>query len=359
MITHDTIYKRDSAGKTRVWSQQQDGARYRTVAGVLGGNLVESGWTVAVGKQGRTDEQQAAFEVQSSYDHKLSREYHRSLDAIAGGAHFFKPMLAKKFEGFTGPCHSQPKLDGIRCIATKAGLFSREGKPITAVPHIHAQLEPLFRSYPALVLDGELYNHELKDDFNTIVSIVRKKSPSVEELELAEARIQYHVYDLPSNNARSTETRLDMLRKELIEHNLVGAVELVETSPVFSIIQLDAYYARYLEAGYEGQMVRLPGVYEQKRSSLLLKRKEFLTDEFEVVAIEEGNGNWAGVAKRVSCRLPDGRVFGAGIRGTRDRAAALLNEQHALVTVRYFALTPDGIPRFPVAIDFHGEGRTD
>ena len=80
-------------------------------------------------------------------------------------------------------------------------------------------------------------------------------------------------------------------------------------------------------------------------------------EEFEVVAIEEGQGNWAGVAKRVTCRLPDGRTFGAGIKGSRDRGIELLNETHHIVTIKYFQLTPDGIPRFGVATKFHGEKR--
>ena len=100
-------------------------------------------------------------------------------------------------------------------------------------------------------------------------------------------------------------------------------------------------------------MVRLDEPYEQKRSKYLLKRKEFQSEEFPIVAIEAGLGNWAGVAKKVTCRLPDGRTFGAGIRGTKERAAVLLTETWETATVRYFALTPDGIPRFPVVTAFH------
>jgi ATP-dependent DNA ligase len=105
-------------------------------------------------------------------------------------------------------------------------------------------------------------------------------------------------------------------------------------------------------------MVRGEGVYEQKRSKQLLKRKEFQDAEYELVSIEEGLGNWSGVAKKITCRLPDGRTFGAGIKGDKKRAAELLHEDHKMVTVRFFALTPDGIPRFPVATKFHGPERT-
>ena len=62
-----------------------------------------SEWTSCTGKQGRNDVEQADFEVAAAYKHKLTREYHAALDAIAGGAHFFKPMLAKEYTGWQGP----------------------------------------------------------------------------------------------------------------------------------------------------------------------------------------------------------------------------------------------------------------
>jgi DNA ligase-1 len=120
---------------------------------------------------------------------------------------------------------------------------------------------------------------------------------------------------------------------------------------------LNHAYEYYLAHDYEGQMVRLNGKYEHKRSKLLLKRKEFQDGEFPVLAIEEGNGNWAGYAKKAVLSLPDGRSFGAGLRGTQAEMKALLGAPRpATATVRYFALTPDGIPRFPVVTAFHQSG---
>src|SRR3546814_12314723 len=86
---------------------------------------------------------------------------------------------------------------------------------------------------------------------------------------------------------------------------------------------LDDYYVAnglWLEEGYEGSIWRADAAYEQKRSKALRKRKEFVDDEFELVALEEGLGNWSGMAKRAICRLPDGRTFGAGIKGSQERA---------------------------------------
>ena len=59
------------------------------------------------------------------------------------------------------------------------------------------------------------------------------------------------------------------------------------------------------------------------------------------------------------CSLPDGRRFAAGIKGNKEFCRKLLKSDPKpwLVTVRYQNLTPDGVPRFGVAFDFHyGDG---
>jgi hypothetical protein len=52
--------------------------------------------------------------------------------------------------------------------------------------------------------------------------------------------------------------------------------------------------------------------------------------------------------------LPNGTQFGAGVRGTQEVMKALFesNDQPNWATLRYFTPTPDGIPRFPVVIDW-------
>ena len=75
------------------------------------------------------------------------------------------------------------------------------------------------------------------------------------------------------------------------------------------------------------------------------------------MAVEEGNGNWTGYAKKATLRLADGRTFGAGLRGAQAELKALLGAPKPdMATVRFFALTPDGIPRFPVVTQFYNSG---
>jgi len=129
-----------------------------------------------------------------------------------------------------------------------------------------------------------------------------------------------------------------------------------------SLHEIDLFAYQHTTDGYEGTIVRTNTPYENKRTSALLKYKEFIDNEFPIVDIEEGVGNRAGMAGRITCRLPDGRTFGAGIKGSHEYAKKLLADRTKYldgeVTVRYFTPTPDGIPRFPVAVMVY-EGKRD
>lgn len=357
---YDTIYKTDRKGKTRVWYIEQSDDKYRTFDGTSVGKVKSSEWRIAEATNvGRSNErnptEQAAFEIEALYKKKLDRDYHLTVGEISEGAHIFEAMLAEKYKDFQ-PGFAQPKLDGFRCIATKDGLKSRSGKPFISSPHIMEALASLFEAYPDLVLDGELYNHELRDNFDEIQSLITVKSDkklTPEHYAKTREMVQYHIYDVPSHAGIFKERDTYLLENM----DCSKCIKLVSTERVDTQEEYDNLHGEWLEQGYEGSMWRNNTPYENRRTKNLLKRKEFQDEEFECVSIEEGQGNWAGVAKRVICRLPDGRTFGAGIKGTRERAATLLHETHKVVTIKFFQLTPDGIPRFPVAIKFHGAKR--
>ena len=349
------IYKRDATGAVRVWCYEVFGDSWRSISGILDGQHVVSGWTTCTPKSKSTAEAQAAFEADAEMRKKLARDYRETIEEVDRPRDsVVKPMLAHKYEGWVDGwrgVYTQPKLDGIRCIATPQGLWSRAGKPIVACRHVEEALRPIFERHPTLILDGELYNHDLKDDFNQITSIVRKLKPTEEDSALAREAIQYHVYDMPSHGGTFAERHAWMAQWLDVDWKTLVSVSTVDAPNPAS---LDRLYESFLDAGYEGQIVRLNGAYEQKRSKGLLKRKEFQDAEFAVVRLEEGNGNWAGYAKRAVLRLSDGREFGAGIKGDQAFTKALLDGPPiASATVRFFALTPDGVPRFPVATAFH------
>lgn len=370
---HPPLYKRGVKGEVRVWwaelGQLGDDWGYRSISGIVDGEKVTAGWTVCVPKNvGRSNETsreaQARAEIASEYTKKTDRSYFPDIKQIDNVV-FREPMLATKWPDrrakvrLADGVFSQPKLDGIRNITRADGLWSRKGKPITACPHVSEILTPLFERDPDLILDGELYNHEFRDDFNTITSIVRKTKHRPDDLEKSRNLIQYHVYDMVGDEPFEDRFRkLSELINSLPGND--GTIVLVETEKVVSDEQLDAAYGDYLLNRFEGQMIRLNQPYEFKRSNNLIKRKEFDTDEFPVVAVYGGIGNWSGCVKGFTVQLPDGRTNDAGVRGTQEQMRKMFetNQKPDWATVRYQGLTPDGKLRFPVVVDY-GFGTRD
>lgn len=372
--TVGTIYKVDSANRLRLltidvgWNNENH-AGYRTHSGLVTGQTVTSAWNRSEGKNiGKinetTSKEQAYKEAESIMKLSLEGAYGKSPEeAYSVKDRHFKPMLAHGYKAgdVSFPVFSQPKLDGIRCIAKADGLYTRSGKPIVSCPHIFEELEPFFAANPHLILDGELYNHELKDNFNKITSMVRKTKDITEEVLIETAnKVEYHIYDAVVVPGMNLSDRF--LRKFVELSDTEDFIQVVETRMVHNEEELDRLYGEYLENGYEGQMVRsTEAEYENRRSKALLKRKEFITEEFKVIDALEGNGNWAGYVKRFLLDLGDGREFGAGVRGTQEVLKDLLESKNTpdWATVRYFTPTPDGIPRFPVVIDWGWGERTD
>jgi len=389
----DTLYKVDSTGKLREWTMHIDGNSFYAVKGLVEGKKTQDKATTTIAKNvGRsnetTPEEQAELEAQAKFQKKLDSGYaFNEIDAQE--KKFYEPMLAHNYKDRKGeleyPIYSQPKLDGIRCVVRMEDDAlvgrTRNGKEIECIPHILKSLNSFFLDYPNAILDGELYNHDLRDNFNKITSLVRKQKPTQsdkmsdnvfakkvvdyeERLAEAEETIEYHVYDAPYLNHYCTEnTTFDMRFNQLknafnksaniIQHNVL----LVETSKVDSEDELDDLYGQYIDLGYEGQMVRKDEGYENKRSKTLLKRKEFIDAEYRVIDIDVGNGNRSGTAKHLVCFCENTqKTFNSNIKGSFDYLKEIYDNRKnyigQLATIKFFQLTPDGIPRFPYAIGF-------
>ena len=374
IVSLDPLYKRDSKGKVRIWTLEvgynnDNEAGIRTISGLVDGQKVTSAWNLTEAKNvGRsnatTAKTQAEFEAQAEWTKNVDKDYFVDVNAIDSYT-AFKPMLAHDFtktpvtSGIT-----QPKLDGIRMVVNTRGLYSRSNKEIVAVPHIAEALADFVKDHPTVTLDGELYNHELKDNFQKITSLVRKTvNLGADELAESKELVQYHIYDMfdSANPDMTFMQRYNWIQKNvhLVNKRAVG-IHLVASAICETTEEIDVMYGEYTTAGYEGQMVRQDTVYENKRSKGLLKRKEFITEEYEVVQVHEGQGNWAGYAKRLTLKMPNGTTFSSGIRGSQAKLKELLeNPNINWATCRYFELSNDGVPRFPVTIDYGTGVRND
>lgn len=358
------LYSRTSNGSIQQWRICVEGDRYYTVEGLVDGKQTTTPPTYCEGKNiGKANEtsgeEQACKEAKAKWKKKLDSGYYEDISEI-DKEKFTEPMLAKKFEdeqdNLVYPLLCQPKLDGIRCICKKNGMWSRQGKEIISAPHIRNNLDYFFEIFPNAILDGELYCDKFSKDFNKIVSLVKKTKPSRQDLEDSSISIQYHVYDYVSKGHMNFRDRHWELRMDLERASLKASsvIHLVNTYPCSDKETLDKYYGEFLEYGYEGQMIRLDKPYEHKRSKHLLKRKEFIDAEFEVVDVVEGVGNRAGTVGYMVVKMKDGRTFKTNVKGTFEYLAECLKNKNDIigkqVTIKFFCYTPDGIPRFPYVV---------
>lgn len=367
-MKYPVIYKRTSTGATQIWRQEindENPGQYRTISGQIDGKQVTSTWTSCIATNvGRSNErnttEQVLFEIEANYKKKLERDYHLAIDDIDEEI-IFEPMLAKKYEDYIHKLNFNKSLveckyDGFRALARlqagKVNLYTRKGKPILTCPHICESLHPILSKNPDWTIDGELYNHEFKDDFNAICSIIKRPKPTSEDLVRAKELMKYYVYDIAVDvNCWD--------RFQLLKQNLTGLdyVIVTEAYEVNSTDDVDKYYEHFLAEGYEGLMFRANKPYMNKRTDALLKRKEVIDEEYILAELVEGIGNWSGCAKSAQLYHPNSsETFGAGIKGTLEFCRNLLENKDLYVgkkaTVSYQRLTPDGVPRFGIVKEF-------
>jgi len=370
------LFKLNSNGKSiQVWEihKEADNSAYWTVSGQLEGKKTTSGKTAVAPKVKRTALEQMTLELESKITLKKRKKYVEDVKRVGKkadrGLPGYTAMLAKKWEDqkkkIEFPCLVQPKLDGIRCLATKDGLFSRGRKVIESCEHVRNALKPFFKKYPDALLDGELYTHRLKNDFESIIKAVRKskKHTKPEDLKL-QLKVQYHVYDVPRLGKLTEADPFDQRRVALIKSltglNISAPIIQVATYRAKNEEVLLRRHSKFLSRGYEGTMVRnrkMP--YEGKRSDNLLKMKDFDEDEFQIVEVQEGKGGLVGHAATFVLKTKDGASFRAKMDGSFDRLKWLWKHPKAalgkMCTVSYQGLTnKEKVPRFPIAKAIRG-----
>jgi ATP-dependent DNA ligase len=268
-----------------------------------------------------------------------------------------KPMLAypvsDKPIDYTEPVFMQPKLDGVRCLIqcdnSVVKAYSRTGKEWKNIDHILKSLEPFFQANPDVILDGELYNHALKDDFEKIISCVRKTKPT--DMDRAESRklVQFHCYDVV-DDVVTFNNRIQWLKTNL---KPTYGVKLVPT--IFSITnqyQAHAYHDINLKAGYEGSILRLNTEYQCKRSHSLRKFKDFHDAEAVIVDWVEGKGKRKGTIGKFMAIDADGNKFGMPVMDNFKKLQTMFKEMQSWVgkeaTFTYFERTKANSYRHPL-----------
>jgi len=269
-----------------------------------------------------------------------------------------KPMLAHKLDesriDWTKPVYMQPKLDGVRCLISKDIAYSRTGKEFMNVAHIRTALLPLFKQHPNVIFDGELYNHELKNDFEKIISLVRKQKPTDQHRADAKKMIQYHVYDYILDVSEEKMSYTDRLNNLITSDIYCDCIKYVETKRVATPAMSKVIHQENLDNGYEGSILRTDTLYKHGRSWGLMKFKDFSDTEATIVDYQEGKGKRTGTLGKFIMQDDDGNIFGCppGKGYTYGDLKCMLKNIHQYMgqraTFTYFQRTKAGSYRHPL-----------
>jgi len=220
------------------------------------------------------------------------------------------PASAKPID-YSKPIFIQPKLDGVRCVIQyDAGVvtaYSRTGKEWKNIEHIKLNLYRFFDKFPNVILDGELYNHDLRDNFEKIISLVRKTKPTDEDRSEASKLTQFHCYDIIDEHLEFDQ-RIEFVNSTLM---LLGdSIHIVDTEMVEHDEHAQSAHKENLKYGYEGSIVRTNGTYQCKRSHNLRKFKDFHDAEAEITGWVEGKGKRIGTIGKFTAVDSEGNQFG-------------------------------------------------
>ena len=282
-----------------------------------------------------------------------------------------KPLLAGKFDSEKAkfPYAATPKIDGIRFLMVGGAALTRSFKPIR-----NEYLQKILSSNLPEGIDGELTSGST---FQECSSIMRIKG---------EPDFKVWIFDFvnPKGEVKPYKERMDELRK--FENFNIPSYEILFPTIVSNQEQIDQLMINNLNAGYEGLMLRDPnGIYKFGRSSvkenILLKVKEFMDDEAEIISFREkmintneGLKDNFGRTKRSSCQdglKPSGTLGGLILRnseGLEFSCGSGLNDAlrdeiwknkskylGKLVKYKFMSKGIKDLPRHPVFMGFRDE----
>jgi len=248
----------------------------------------------------------------------------------------------------------QPKLDGVRCLIQydkgKVTAYSRTGKEWKNILHITSSLEKWFKSNQTTVLDGELYNHDLRDDFETIISLVRRQTP--DDIDMIESRdfVQFHCYDIIHPDNSKFEDRTSFIKWCVGQSSQY--VHVVPTTKIACNDDAEEMHRVNLECGFEGSILRTNDVYHQKRTHSLRKFKDFHDTEATITSWVEGKGKRVGTIGKFMAVDTEGNEFGMPVMDNfkylQDNFEMMKGYVGKTATFTYFERTKAGSYRHPL-----------
>lgn len=362
-----TLYAKSSTGKVKLWTiavrhgplgPRAEWGHILTWHGYVDQDVdkiqlatrwIENGKNI--GKKNETTAfEQACLEAESMWNKKKDKKY---VEDTSGESDALLPMLAhnykKRGHNIEWPAIVQPKLNGVRCLATKVSeaeirYTSRGGKEFTTLAHL---TEPILRGLKnGETLDGELFTLDLP--FEDIVSAVKREQENTKKL-------QFWAYDIIVEGKPPFSVRRILYHTAVkdAKSDLLVPVQTKEALDEKEMIQL---HGHHVQEGLEGTIIRnRKGAYRcDFKSADLQKYKDFLDDEFVIIGGKDGIGKYVESITWI-CITAHGEEFDVVPKGTMPQRREWYKDREQYfgkkITVRYQNLSDDRkVPVFPVGL---------
>ena len=188
------------------------------------------------------------------------------------------------------------KLNGIRGTYYKGKIMSRQGKEITGLDHIIADIKAL--GLEDAVLDGELRRKNVdgisdNENFRIGTGILNTDGAdkscinytmydilSVEEFDRGYGDLKYHNRKVALNQMREDIERRNLQNLQIVQMFYEGTDQS----------QIEKYLDLMVSQDKEGCMLNKDVPYKCKRHNGILKVKRFYTCDLKVIRLEQGSG---------------------------------------------------------------------
>jgi len=199
--------------------------------------------------------------------------------------------VASKVDIFDGSWYVSHKLDGLRLITIiddkgDIKFYSRQGKEFETLDVLKEDIKKL--NLKSKVIDGEIciIGADGKEDFASIIKLARRKDFTI-------PNPMYLVFDMIDyddffNKKGNTKLSYRLAELNNIIENKSKHIKVLEQTKLQSKNQFDSMLSYMREQDWEGLILRRDVSYEGKRTNNMLKFKDMLDEEYEVLDVEFG-----------------------------------------------------------------------
>lgn len=174
----------------------------------------------------------------------------------------------------------------------------------------------------------------------------------MEDLHHDHGQLRFYCYDFVDEK-KSFKKRWEFLKSLNVPWN--SLLTIVDHVEAFGDDEITKLHDKWVNEGYEGLVMRDPDKEYKcgSRDRRMCKKKAFVDSEFKVTGFTEGLREEDFVFNLVT---EEGKPFEAKPIGSRELKAWYREHMDELIgqmaTVKYFHLTPDGIPNLPTLRNF-------